>query len=545
MTAFTRSATETLTTTDVVKRNSGYTSGIIAKNPTAYWRLGDLTGPTATDYFGNYPGTYSSSVFLNQQNALGEPGASARFTGASSPPSAVTIPWNAALATAQFTLECWIFPTTSFQGVIFNAANGPANKGFYIEYITTGQIQFLIVDASFGATCNATGVLTTSAWNHIAATFNGTTMILYVNGSQVATTAYSTYTPSDGAGGALGALSIGDFDGAPYFVGNIQEVALYNYPLTAGQVAADYANRTVGTSSYHRTMIDSAVISEVVARQLNILRPINETVSTSDSAARTFKPIRKPAETLTTTDVMTDREGYLKPISEALSTIDLLARIYGGVRGVSESHTTSDSVTRSRTVPRLISETRTTTDALARLFSGHRSAVETHATADVLIRGSIHQARAIVEALTTADSPGRRITTFRSVNETHATSNSVSRGTQAARAFIEAYHTTESFARLIHVARTIAAETLTTSDSLVSHYGAPRLLVESLTTSDVLTQVAVALSIMGYIIVDPDTGDVVANLPDWGFVLVEDSIFGNSLYTATTPVRVVQPQTQK
>ncbi|GIH29558.1 hypothetical protein Aph01nite_78680 [Acrocarpospora phusangensis] len=74
-------------------------------------------------------------------------------------------------------------------------------------------------------------------WTHLAATFNGTTISMYVNGTLVDTnTSGSAYTIQNGSGG----LYIG---GTPhwgaYFDGLVDEVRIYNRALTQPQIAAD------------------------------------------------------------------------------------------------------------------------------------------------------------------------------------------------------------------------------------------------------------------------------------------------------------------
>src|SRR5206468_1976304 len=72
-------------------------------------------------------------------------------------------------------------------------------------------------------------------WSHVAVTFDGATMRLYVNGAQVA---------SQAAAGAIaasnGALRIGgNAVWGEYFRGLIDEVRIYNRPLSGGEIQTD------------------------------------------------------------------------------------------------------------------------------------------------------------------------------------------------------------------------------------------------------------------------------------------------------------------
>jgi hypothetical protein len=540
LTAFVKTITETLATSDILHRGGGsYVSGILAKSPTAYWRLGDLSGTTATDSVGVYPGTYTGTFTLGQQNALAEPGASTFFHGSS---ASVNIPWNSALATSHFTIEGWINPIAVIQQVLFNFADGALDKGFYFTYVSGGSFQLVMLGGA-GLTLN-TGTLAVADWQQVAVTYDGATAAIYFNGTQVASSAYTGYVPSDGSGGALGMISLASFDDPPYFKGYMQEVSLFNYALTPAQIATDYTNRSGagGLNNSHRTLTEAAVASDAVTRQLNIIRPISETHTGSDSAARQYRAVRNPAENLTTGDTSARRAGFVQPIAETLVTDDEPTRIYGAIRAASEAHTTSDSLVKHYQALRPITETHVTAESLARLFHGQRVSAEHLTTADSIARGAVHLARAFTESLAHGETLTRRITVFRSIGESHATADSVSRGAHAARAFIETYRATESFQRLVHASRTVTAEHLTESDAItLAHHVINRGVAEHLTTSDAVTQVVVALAIMGYIIVDPATGNVVANLPDWGYVLVEDPIAGNKLYEAPLQPHLVTP----
>src|SRR6185436_14889938 len=86
-----------------------------------------------------------------------------------------------------------------------------------------------------------TAALALNAWSHLATTYDGSTLRLYVNGTQVA---------SQAASGSLtvstGALKIGGNAIWPeWFAGRIDEVRVYNRALTAAEIQADM-NRPLG-----------------------------------------------------------------------------------------------------------------------------------------------------------------------------------------------------------------------------------------------------------------------------------------------------------
>ena len=74
-------------------------------------------------------------------------------------------------------------------------------------------------------------------WSHLAATFDGATLRLYVNGVQVASRPVLAQIAT-----STGALTIGgDALYGQHFAGRIDEVRIYSSALSAVQVQADMA----------------------------------------------------------------------------------------------------------------------------------------------------------------------------------------------------------------------------------------------------------------------------------------------------------------
>ena len=89
------------------------------------------------------------------------------------------------------------------------------------------------------------------------------------------------------------------------------------------------------------------------------------------------------------------------------------------------------------------------------------------------------------------------------------------------------------------------SDTLTSShDALVILSNKPRSLVEALVTVDQSTSEQLLQAIMGYIWVD-STGNVIADLPDWGYVLVEDPVAGNTMNHTAIPLTTLDVTRQK
>ena len=77
--------------------------------------------------------------------------------------------------------------------------------------------------------------LTANTWAHLAATYDGATMQLYVNGVQVASRAQTGAIAT-----STNPLQIGgDSIYGQYFAGRIDEVRIYNRALSVAQIQSD------------------------------------------------------------------------------------------------------------------------------------------------------------------------------------------------------------------------------------------------------------------------------------------------------------------
>jgi hypothetical protein len=208
----------------------------------ALWR-----GETdASDLVGGHDGTFFSGTTATVPHITtsGKVGSAFNFDGTVH----VRVPGSAALKTAQFTLEAWIFPTMLYENLQTVIACGIST--IYPETwwmgVYDGKPRFW---TRVAVLVEAPSAIPLNEWTHVAASFDGMNMRLYVNGVQV-------YFQ-----GGLGALvydaavpvTIGAdwINNAPTnrFNGRIDEVAIYNRALTLGEVKdiynADVAGKDV------------------------------------------------------------------------------------------------------------------------------------------------------------------------------------------------------------------------------------------------------------------------------------------------------------
>ena len=113
--------------------------------------------------------------------------------------------------------------------------------GQYYLKVYDGKLQaWLWSGASTKVTITtAAAVMTAGAWQHVAVTYDGTTTRIYRNGAQVASQATSVTIPSTANALHWGDSVIGGVE-QNFLTGALDDVAVYNQALTAGQVSGHY-----------------------------------------------------------------------------------------------------------------------------------------------------------------------------------------------------------------------------------------------------------------------------------------------------------------
>ena len=150
------------------------------------------------------------------------------------------------LSTAM-TLEAWVNPsaTGGWRTAVIKEGTGGLSYGLYANSSTNRPSAHVHIGSSELDT-RGTAQLPLNTWSHVAATYNGANLLLYVNGTLVAT------RPTTGAlAVGSGPLRIGgnSFAADEFFAGLIDEVRVYNRALTAGEIQVDMGSPIVSSDA--------------------------------------------------------------------------------------------------------------------------------------------------------------------------------------------------------------------------------------------------------------------------------------------------------
>ncbi len=172
----------------------------------------------------------------------------------------LNLPSSSILNVPAGSVEAWANlkqePTTGAIRVFTFVSTVPAAEtfGWKFEYFlntTQKQISFRKWTPQVDVAANA--ALPLNAWSHIVVTWSGTNTTIYMNGTQIGTTAQAS--PTSGTGIAcIGGDSRASCVSAQNWNGTLDEVRVYNRTLTSEEVFSLYV---AGNASRHPTIIHS------------------------------------------------------------------------------------------------------------------------------------------------------------------------------------------------------------------------------------------------------------------------------------------------
>lgn len=198
----------------------------LADNLVTYWKLdGD-----SIDEEGNNTGTDTSMTYGTSVKVIVEAGIFNGTTSKITIASLTSIPTGS----ASRSLQAWVRINDTGGGIICMYGTASTAAMFYLAINSTNVLFYGIARDYTPATTNAI-----NTWFHVVLTYNGTTLRLYKNGSELgsgATLALNTATSTDMV---LGEQS-GGFAGDGPLNGYLDEVVWWDRALSAAEVTELY-----------------------------------------------------------------------------------------------------------------------------------------------------------------------------------------------------------------------------------------------------------------------------------------------------------------
>ncbi|QFY11590.1 DNRLRE domain-containing protein [Nonomuraea phyllanthi] len=211
-----------------------------AQGLVAAYGMNEGSGTSVADSSGqNNTGVATDTTWGN-----GKYGKALSFDGSS---SWVTVQDAASLRlTAGMTLSAWVNPATvsAWSPIVGKELNGDAVSSTLYASNGSAPSGWVQTDPVTSWTVSGTSPLPVNAWSHVALTYDGAALRLYVNGQQAAQTALSGSLYDDGSPLRIG----GNAAWSEYFSGLIDEVRVYNRAQSATEVQTDMTTPIGGTA---------------------------------------------------------------------------------------------------------------------------------------------------------------------------------------------------------------------------------------------------------------------------------------------------------
>jgi hypothetical protein len=208
------------------------TTTVVAGNghPIASYGFEEAAGTTAADQYGGNDGTITGAARVNN-------GRFGRALSFENDVDIVDVPEDSSLHLgAGMTLEAWVKPTaaTNWRTVIFKEGDGGLSYGLYANNQGVDVPHVHIGNSGEGGVDAPSG-LDPNRWTHLAATYDGTILRLFVDGTQV-----GSKTVGGDLSDAPGPLTFGaNHVWGEHYRGLIDEVRIYNRPLAREEIVSD------------------------------------------------------------------------------------------------------------------------------------------------------------------------------------------------------------------------------------------------------------------------------------------------------------------
>lgn len=239
----------------------------------SYYKMSNGSGAGLSDnqvsgtYGGVLSGGYTwiaSGAFADNRGALDFDGSNEYVDCGNS----ATVQRN---GTQSFTLEAWVKPTGGiWVAVISKFVHTASNEGYSLEIFSDNKVSLLYGNnwSDWNAT-TAIAPLTPGVWSHIAATYDGTTVKIYINGFLSQSATWTNGVTDSGTNLLLGTRS-----GTTYYSGQMDEARVWTVARTQAEIQEGMCRTMVGNEAslaayYRLDQIDGTTIYDLTSNANN------------------------------------------------------------------------------------------------------------------------------------------------------------------------------------------------------------------------------------------------------------------------------------
>lgn len=205
-----------------------------------YWPLDEESGSTAKDYSSN-----SNDGTINGAEPDAGNGFLARPSMSFNRSNNDEVDTGLRTISAPFTVSCWIKPSDTDRGEFFGNRDGGGDYDTYIGHsnANAGELYFTIDQGSSMSTSG--GLISSDTWQHVTAISTSSSMKIFIDGVQEASTSGGASSGDSGANHLIGNRPD---DPSFAFDGEIADFRIYGHALTQQEIQYLYS---VGSRGLH------------------------------------------------------------------------------------------------------------------------------------------------------------------------------------------------------------------------------------------------------------------------------------------------------